>query len=104
MDGVGIVACQVFFLVWGTCVWVLVGGVGSLLSGVQLKCPLVCFGVSVGLAWLWTAHLLMFRVVFLFCWQISMVCLALDLVGSWVELGFSVDVELGFIVTVETFE
>ena len=53
----------------------------------------MCFGVSVGLAWLWTAHLLMFRVVFLFCWQISMVCLALDLVGSWMELSFSVDVE-----------
>ena len=34
MDGVRIVACQVF-LVWGTCVCVLVGGAGSLLSGVQ---------------------------------------------------------------------
>ena len=46
----------------------------------------------------------MFRVVFLFCWKIIMLCLALDLIDSWVELGFSVDVELGFIVTVETFE
>ena len=27
------------------------------------------------------ARLLMFRVVFLFCWRISMVCLALELVG-----------------------
>ena len=26
----------------------------------------------------------------LLCWRISMVCLALELVGSWVELGFSV--------------
>ena len=57
-----------------------------------------------GLAWLWAAWLLMFRVVFLFCWKIIMLCLALDLIDSWVELGFSVDVELGFIVTVETFE
>ena len=56
------------------------------------------------LAWLWAAWLLMFRVVFLFCWKIIMLCLALDLIDSWVELGFSVDVELGFIVTVETFE
>ena len=36
---------------------------------------------------------LMFRVVFLFCLKSSMVCLALDLVGSWVVLGFSVGVE-----------
>ena len=93
MGGVGpITTCQ-GYLVGGACICVLVGGAGSLLSGVQLKCPLVCFGVSVGLAWLWTAHLLMFRVVFLFCWRISMVCLALDLVGSWVELGFSVGME-----------
>ena len=62
------------------------------------------FGVFTCLAWLWAAGLLMFRVVFLFCWKIIMLCLALDLIDSWVELGFSVDVELGFIVTVETFE
>ena len=36
---------------------------------------------------------LMFRVVFMFCWRISMVCLALELVGSWVEHSFSVGVE-----------
>ena len=46
-----------------------------------------------GLAWLWAAWLLMFSVVFLFCWKIIMLCLALDLVGSWVELGFRVGVE-----------
>ena len=28
--------------------------------------------------------------VFLHCWRISMVCLALELVGSWVDLGFNV--------------
>ena len=35
----------------------------------------------------------MLRVMFLHCWRISLVCLALKLVGSWVELGFSVDME-----------
>ena len=58
-----------------------------------MKCSVVSFGVSMGLAWLWAARLVMFRVVFLFCWIISMVCLALDLFGSWVELGFSVGVD-----------
>ena len=33
------------------------------------------------------------RVMFLHCWRISLVCLALKLVGSWVELGFSVGME-----------
>ena len=28
------------------------------------------------------------------CWRISVVCLALELVGSWVELGFSVVMEI----------
>ena len=51
------------------------------------------FGVSMGLAWLWAACLLMLRVVFLLCWIISRVCLALELVGSWVDLGFSVGME-----------
>ena len=58
-----------------------------------MKCPLVCLEVSMGLVWLWITHLFMFRVVFLFCWIISMVWLALGLVGSWVELGFSVGVD-----------
>ena len=58
-----------------------------------VKCPVVSFGVSVGLAWLWAACLLMFKVGFLFCWRIIVVCLALDLVRSWVELGFRVGVE-----------
>jgi len=35
----------------------------------------------------------MLRVMFLHCWRISMVCIALKLVGSWVELGFSVGME-----------
>ena len=31
--------------------------------------------------------------MFLHCWRISLICLALKLVGSWVELGFSVGIE-----------
>ena len=58
-----------------------------------MKCPIVSLEVSMGLAWLWEACFLMFRVVFFFCWRISMVCLALELVGSWVELGFSIGME-----------
>ena len=35
----------------------------------------------------------MLSVVFLFCWRISVVCLALKLAGSWVKLAFSVGME-----------
>ena len=31
--------------------------------------------------------------MFLLCWRISLVCLALKFVDSWVELGFSVGTE-----------
>ena len=58
-----------------------------------MKCPVVSFGVSMGLAWLWAACLLMLRAVFLLCWRISMICLVLELVGFWVEFGFSVGME-----------
>ena len=33
------------------------------------------------------------RAVFLRCWRICLVCLALELVGPWVVLGFSVRME-----------
>ena len=46
-----------------------------------------------GFGWLWAACLLMLRGVFLLCWRISMVFLALEFIGSWVELGFSVAME-----------
>ena len=58
-----------------------------------MKCPVVSFGASMGLAWLWAACLLVVRAVFLLCWRISMLCLALELVSSWVGLGFSVGME-----------
>ena len=52
-----------------------------------MKCPAVSFEMSMGLVWLWAACILKLRVMFLRCWRICMVCLALELVGSWVELG-----------------
>ena len=58
-----------------------------------MKCPVVSFGVSMGLVWLWAACLLVLRTVFLLWWRISLVCLALELVGSWMEIGFSVGME-----------
>ena len=68
------------------------GGAGALLSGVQC-CPVVSFEVSMGLVWLWTAYILKLRGMFLHCWRMCMVCLALELVGSWVVPGFSVGME-----------
>ena len=47
------------------------------------------YGFSIALG----SHLLVFRVMFLFCWRISMMFLALDLIGSWVELGFFIGME-----------
>ena len=58
-----------------------------------MTCPVVSFEVSMGLVCLSAACILMLRVMFLNCWRISLVCLALKLVGSWVELGFSVGTE-----------
>ena len=51
------------------------------------------FEMSVGLVWLWAACILRLRVMFLCCWIICMVCLALALVGPCVVLGFSVGME-----------
>ena len=92
MGGVGLVACQ-DFLVRGELVsvfwWVE-------LDFFSLKCNEVSsseFWVSMGLIWLWEACILMLRAVFLHCWRIHMICLALELLGSWVELGFSVGME-----------
>ena len=58
-----------------------------------MKCPVMSSLVSMGLVWLWAACLLMLGAVFLLCWRISMVSLALEIVGSRVELGFSVGME-----------
>ena len=80
------------FLVGRTRASVLVGGAGSTLL-LAMKCPVEIFGQSMGLASLWAACLLIVMVVLLFCWIISVVCLAVELVGSWVELGFRVGME-----------
>ena len=58
-----------------------------------MKCPVVSFEMSVGWVLLWVACILMLRVMFLHCCRINVVCLALKLVGSWVDLGFSVGME-----------
>ena len=39
------------------------------------------------------AYIFVLAIMFLLCWRISLVCLALKLVGSWVELGFNVGME-----------
>ena len=53
-----------------------------------MKYPVMSYEMSVGLVWLWVACILKLRAMFLNCWRISLVCLALELFGSWVELGF----------------
>ena len=58
-----------------------------------MKCPVVSFGMSMGLVWLWAACLLILKAIVLLCWRISIVCLALELLDSWVELGFSIGME-----------
>ena len=58
-----------------------------------MKYPVMSVDMSVGLVWLWAAYILKLRVMFLCCWRICVVCLALELVGPWVVLGFSVGME-----------
>ena len=58
-----------------------------------MKCTLMSYEMSVSLEWLWAACILKLRVVFLCCWRICIVCLALELVGPWVVLRFSVGME-----------
>jgi len=58
-----------------------------------MKCTPMSYEMSVGLEWLWAACILKLRVVFLCCWRICIVCLAVELVGPWVVLSFSVGME-----------
>ena len=92
MGGVGQVACQ-SFLVREACVGVLVVGAGFFSLWSAMKCPVMSFEMSVGFVWLWAACILKLRTMFLCCWRICMVCLALELAGSWVVVGFSVGME-----------
>ena len=58
-----------------------------------MKCPVVSFEVSVGVVSLLAACVFVLMVMFLLCWRISLVCLALKLVDSTVVFGFSTDLE-----------
>ena len=58
-----------------------------------MTCPVMSYEMSVGLELLWAAYILKLRAMFLCCWTICVVCLALELVGPWVVLGFSVGME-----------
>ena len=73
----------------------LVSGAWSWISSLwsAIKCPGVSFEMPLGLVWLWAACILTLRAVFLCCWRICVVCLALELVVPWVVLGFSVGME-----------
>ena len=58
-----------------------------------MECPVVSFEMGLCLVCLCAACILMLRAEFLRCWRICMVCLALELIGSWVVVGFSVGME-----------
>ena len=59
-----------------------------------MKCPVISYEMSVGLEYLWAACIFKLRAVFLCCCRIFLVCLALELVGPWVVLRFSVHMEV----------
>ena len=59
-----------------------------------MKCPAMSYEMSVGLKYLWAACIFKLRAVFLCCCRIFLVCLALELVGPWVVLRFSVHMEV----------
>ena len=58
-----------------------------------MTCPVMSYEISVVLEYLWAACILKLSAVFLCCWRICVACLALELVGPWVVLGFSVGME-----------
>ena len=58
-----------------------------------MKCPVTHFEMSEGLVLLWAAYILKLRSMFLCYWRICLVCLAVELFGPWVVLGFSVGME-----------
>ena len=58
-----------------------------------MKCPVMSYEMSIFLGRLWAACILKLRAVFLCCWRICLVCLALELIGPCVVLGFSVGME-----------
>ena len=59
-----------------------------------MKCPVMSFEMPVGLVWLWSACISRLSIMCLCCWRICVICLALELVGPCVVLGFSVGMEV----------
>ena len=59
-----------------------------------MKCPVMRYELSMVSGLLWAACILELRAVFLCCWRICLVCLALELVGPCVVLGFRVGMEV----------
>ena len=91
VGGVGQVACQVSLL----------GKFASVFWWVELHLfSLECSEVSSSEFWdvygfaVWAACILKLRAMFLCSWSICVVCLALELTGSWVVLGFNVGMEV----------
>ena len=58
-----------------------------------MKCLVMSYEMSMVLGGLWEACILELRAVFLCCWRICLLYLALELVGLSVVLGFSVGME-----------
>ena len=58
-----------------------------------MKCQVISYEMSMVLEKLWAACILELRTVFLCCWRICVVCLALELVSPGVVLVFSVGME-----------
>ena len=85
-------ACQ-GFLVREACIGVLAGGTGFLLWS-AVECPVMSFEMGLCVRCdFWAACMLTLRATFLRCWRICVVCLALELIGSWVVVGFGVGME-----------
>ena len=56
--------------------------------------PVVYFGVSMGLVWIWAVFLLMGSVMFLLCWRLAMRHSALKFAGLWVGPDLCVEMEV----------
>ena len=58
-----------------------------------MACPVMSFEMGLCVRCDFGPCMLTLRAIFLRCWRICMVCLGLDLIGSWVVVGFSVGME-----------
>ena len=92
VGGAGCLVCW-GLLVREACVGVLVGGAGFLFLECNGMSSSEFWDESLCLVWLWAACMLMLRAMFLCCWRICEVCLALKFISSWVVVCFSVGME-----------